>query len=124
MGRLWMGFSTYTVIGIANTVIHWQLFFVLRAAFDLSQAFSNFLAFCVAATCSFFVNATFTFGMAASVGRYLLFIFCLGSLSLAVGWLADRWRLPGLVTVVVFSLVSLVCGFLLSKYWVFRRSAP
>lgn len=121
MARLWMGFSCYSVIGVANTVIHWQLFFVFRAAFDLSQALSNFLAFCVAATFSFFANATFTFGMSASVGRYLLFIFSLGCLSLAVGLLADCWRLPGLVTVLVFSLASLVCGFLLSKFLVFRR---
>ena len=124
MSRLWTGISSYTVIGIANTVIHWQVFFVLRAALDLSQALSNLLAFCVAATFSFFVNATFTFGVAASVGRYLVFMLCLGSLSLAVGWMGDSWRLPGLVTVVVFSLSSLVCGFLLAKYLVFRRPEP
>ncbi|NMX68539.1 GtrA family protein [Pseudomonas sp. WS 5111] len=121
MSRLWIGFSSYTVIGIANTVIHWQLFFVLRAALDLSQALSNFLAFCVAASFSFFVNATFTFGVSASLGRYLLFMLCLGCLSLVVGWMGDYWRLPGLATVAVFSLSSLLCGFLLSKYLVFRR---
>ena len=48
-------------------------------------------------------------------------MLCMGVVSLAVGWLADRWRLPGLVTVVAFSLVSLVCGFLLSKWVVFRE---
>ncbi len=48
-----MGFSRYTVIGIANTVIH--------------------------------------------------------------------WRLPGLATVVVFSLSTLECGFLLSRRLVFPR---
>jgi putative flippase GtrA len=123
MTRLWKGFSSYTLIGIANTVIHWQLFFVFRVAFDFSQAASNFLAFCMAASFSFYANATCTFGMPASLPRYGLFMLCMGGLSLGVGWLADRWRVPGIVTVVAFSLISLVCGFLLSKWVVFRERA-
>lgn len=118
--KIWKGFSSYTMIGIANTLIHWQLFFVLRAAFGVSQAFSNFLAFCAAASFSFYANALFTFAMPASLGRYLTFMMCMGSLSLAVGGLADHWHLPGIVTVVVFSLTSLIVGFLLSKWLVFR----
>jgi putative flippase GtrA len=121
MTRLWKGFSRYTVIGIANTVIHWQLFFVLRTAFELSQAASNVLAFGVAATFSFYVNALYTFVMPASLPRYAGFMLCMGGVSLGVGWLGDRWRLPGMVTVVVFSWVSLVCGFLLSRWVVFRE---
>ncbi len=66
MNRLWKGFSSYTVIGIANTVIHWQLFFVFRAAFEFSQAMSNLFAFCVAASFSFYMNALYTFAMPAS----------------------------------------------------------
>ncbi|TFY88041.1 GtrA family protein [Pseudomonas nabeulensis] len=122
MPRLWKGFSSYTVIGIANTVIHWQLFFVFRTAFEHSQTASNFLAFCVAASFSFYVSALYTFALPASLGRYLQFMLCMGALSLAVGWLADRWHLPGIITVVVFSLLSLVCGFLLSRLIVFRGS--
>ncbi|TFY92714.1 GtrA family protein [Pseudomonas kairouanensis] len=121
MTRLWKGFSSYAVIGVANTVIHWQLFFVFRSAFDFSQALSNFLAFCMAASFSFYMNTLYTFSVQASWVRYLLFMGCLGGLSLLVGWLADRWRLPGLVTVLVFSLLSLVCGFLLAKWVVFRE---
>jgi len=120
MNRVWKGFSSYTVIGVANTLIHWQLFFVLRVAFDFSQVLSNFLAFCAAASFSFYANAIYTFAMQASLGRYLMFMMCMGSLSLAVGGLADHWHLPGIVTVVVFSLTSLVVGFLLSKWLVFR----
>jgi len=123
MNRLWKGFSSYTVIGIANTVIHWQLFFVFRAAFEFSQAMSNFFAFCVAASFSFYMNALYTFAMPASLPRYGLFMLCLGGLSLGVGWLGDHWRVPGLLTVLVFSLVSLVCGFLLSRLVVFRERA-
>lgn len=121
MTRVWKGFSSYTVIGIANTLIHWQLFFVLRAAFDVSQALSNFLAFCAAASFSFYTNAIHTFGMPASLKRYLMFMICMGSLSLTVGGVADHWHLPGIVTVMVFSLTSLVIGFLLARCLVFRE---
>lgn len=119
MSRVWKGFSTYSVIGVVNTFIHWQLFFVLRVAFDASQALSNFLAFCAAASFSFYANAFFTFAMPSSLWRYLMFMMCMGGVSLAVGGLADYWQLPGMVTVVVFSLISLVIGFLLSKWLVF-----
>ena len=123
MTRLWKGFSSYTLIGIANTVIHWQLFFMFRAGFELNQALSNLLAFCVAASFSFYINALFTFDSPVSWGRYLMFMACMGGLSLAVGKIADNWNLPGIVTVVVFSLISLVLGFVLSKWLVFRVRA-
>lgn len=121
MTGLWKGFSSYAVIGVANTVIHWQLFFVLRTAFEFSQAMSNLLAFCAAASFSFYMNTLYTFSVPASWARYLLFMTCLGGLSLLVGWLADRWRLAAIITVVVFSMLSLVLGFLLSKWVVFRE---
>ncbi len=121
MSGLWKGFSSYAVIGIANTVIHWQLFFVCRTAFEFSQALSNFVAFCMAASFSFYMNTLYTFSLPASWLRYLAFMVCMGGLSLLVGALADRWHLPGLVTVAVFSALSLVCGFLLSRHVVFRE---
>ena len=40
----------------------------------------------------------------------------MGGLSLAVGWLGDHLRMPGIVTVLVFSLVSLV-RVLLRAQW-------
>lgn len=45
MKAFWKGFSTYTVVGLANAIIHWQLFFVLTTAAEFSQAASNFAAF-------------------------------------------------------------------------------
>ncbi|UVM20866.1 GtrA family protein [Pseudomonas wadenswilerensis] len=124
MANVWKGFSTYAVIGIANTLVHWQLFFVLREVFALTQALSNLLAFCVAASLSFYVNALYTFAVSPSFGRYLLFMLCLGGVSLAVGWMGDHWRLHGMITVVTFSLISLTFGFLLSRWLVFRRAEP
>ena len=116
MKALWKEFSTYTVIGVANTLIHWQLFYVLSTAAELSQAVSNFSAFCVAATFSFYVHALYTFEAGASVLRYLLYVFFMGGMSFVVGHYADVWKIHGLVTVGSFSLLSLVCGFFFSRF--------
>jgi putative flippase GtrA len=117
----WKGFSSYTVVGVANTLIHWQIFFLLSEAADFSQALSNLAAFCVAASFSFYMNALYTFDAKASVGGYLLFLGAMGTLSLAIGHAGDVWRFHGLLTVALFSVLSLVLGFLFSKYVVFRE---
>jgi putative flippase GtrA len=116
MKALWKEFSIYAVIGVANTLIHWQLFYVLTTAAELSQAVSNFSAFCVAATFSFYVHALYTFEAGASVLRYLLYVFFMGGMSFVVGHYADVWKIHGLVTVGSFSLLSLVCGFFFSRF--------
>jgi putative flippase GtrA len=121
MRLLWKGLSSYTVIGVANTLIHWQVFFLLSVAAGLSQALSNLAAFCVAASFSFYMNAQFTFAARSSVSGYLLFVLGMGALSLGVGYLGDVWRLHGFFTVALFSALSLVFGFLYSKYVVFRE---
>jgi putative flippase GtrA len=113
--------SSYTVIGVANTLIHWQIFFLLSVAAGFTQAASNLAAFCVAASFSFYMNALYTFDAKASVGGYLSFMVAMGALSLGVGHAGDVWRLHGLLTVALFSGLSLVLGFLFSKYVVFRE---
>lgn len=120
MKAIWKGFLSYSLVGLANTLIHWQIFFVLRVAVGLSQATSNFAAFCVAASFSFYVNALYTFEAKVSALGYVLFIGVMGALSFIVGYLGDRWHVHGLLTVAVFSLLSLVIGFLLSRFVVFR----
>lgn len=124
MARPSHAFSRYTLIGVANTLIHWQLFFILHAAVGLRQAYSNVLAFCAAASFSFVVNARFTFAATPSFKRYGAFMTCLGGLSVLTGWLADRWKLPALLTPVVFSLISLCGGYVLSRWLVFGHATP
>lgn len=119
MKAIWKGFLSYSLVGLANTLIHWQIFFVLRVAVGLSQATSNFAAFCVAASFSFYVNALYTFEAKVSALGYVLFIAVMGALSFIVGYLGDRWHVHGLLTVAAFSLLSLVIGFLLSRFVVF-----
>lgn len=121
MNAIWKGFLAYALVGLANTLIHWQVFFVLRVAVGLNQATSNFVAFCVAASFSFYANALYTFETRRSVSSYVLFLSVMGALSFIVGYLGDRWQVHGLLTVVTFSIVSLVIGFLFCRFVVFRE---
>jgi putative flippase GtrA len=124
MKATWSGFSTYALVGLANTLLHWQIFFVLRVAVGLDQSISNLAAFCAAASFSYYLNALYTFDAKLSVAGYVTFLCVMGTLSYTVGYLGDRWRLHGLLTVAVFSLLSLVFGFLLSRFVVFRGQRP
>lgn len=124
MDKIWQEFVTYAVIGFANTFIHWQLFFISRNAFELSQALSNFLAFCAAASFSFYANTLYTFARPPSVARYLAFMTSLGGISLGIGALADHWQWPNLMTMLIFSGISLIAGFLVSKWLIYRVPKP
>ena len=113
-------FSRYVSIGVLNTAIHWAVFLCLIMWLGVSQAVANFIAFCVAVTFSFFANSKWTFKAEATFIRYIIFVVFMGFIAIATGWLADELNIPGLVTLVVFSLISLVLGFVYSRYVVFR----
>lgn len=115
-------FAKYTSIGVLNTLIHWMIFGVCIYGLHTTQALANFVGFIVAVSFSFYANARFTFKASASTLRYLLFVTFMGALSVAVGWIADLCALPPLVTLVTFSAISLVCGFIYSKLIVFRNA--
>lgn len=115
------GFPRFVSVGFLNTLIHWSTFAVLHAILGFSQALSNLAAFCLAVSFSFYANAHYTFKARATGSRYLLFVGFMGLLSLGVGYAADRLRLPGLITLIVFSAISLVCGFFYSKCFIFRE---
>lgn len=115
------GFSRFVSVGLVNTLIHWSTFFVLHALMGFRQAPGNLAAFGMAASFSFYANARYTFKLKATGSRYLLFVGVMGLLSLGVGYAADRLRLHGLITLTVFSSISLICGFFCSKYFIFRE---
>ncbi|URR14395.1 GtrA family protein [Citrobacter portucalensis] len=113
-------FAKYTSIGIINTLIHWVVFAMCIYVLHTNQALGNFSGFVIAVSFSFFANAKFTFNSTTTTLRYMLYVGFMGSLSASVGWAADMCRLPPLVTLITFSAISLVCGFIYSKYIVFR----
>ena len=113
-------FARYTSIGVLYTLIHWVVFGVCIYAAHTNQALANFAGFVVAVSFSFFANATFTFKASPTPMRYVLYVGFMGTLSVVVGWAADRCALPPMVTLITFSAISLVCGFVYSKFIVFR----
>lgn len=114
------GFSRYSIIGVANTSIHWLVVFVLCAGMEVRQSLGNLTGFIVAGSFSFVANGRYTFNGSLSWRSYLSFMGFMGGLSLAVGHLADVMKLPTLLTLVMFSSLSLTAGYCYSKYLVFR----
>ncbi|TPG62734.1 GtrA family protein [Ewingella americana] len=113
-------FLRYASVGVVNTLIHWVTFFVLIFIGVTSQALCNFAAFSLAVSFSFFANARLTFKAQTTTLRYLLYVGFMGMLSYAVGWASDSYRIQPIFTLIVFSVISLVCGFFYSKFIVFR----
>ncbi|SQL30114.1 prophage-encoded bactoprenol-linked glucose translocase [Escherichia coli] len=113
-------FAKYTSIGVINTLIHWVVFAVCIYAFHTSQSLGNFAGFVVAVSFSFFANARFTFKSSTTTMRYMLYVGFMGSLSAIIGWCADKSGMSPIITLILFSAISLVCGFIYSKFIVFR----
>lgn len=111
--------AKYLSVGVINTLIHWVVFTTMYAS-GLAQSASNLIAFCCAVTFSFYLNANWTFKSKATSVRYLLFVIFMGSLALSTGWIADVLNINPLMTLVLFSAISLCCGFIYSKFIVFR----
>lgn len=113
-------FAKYTSIGVVNTLIHWAVFAVCICAFHTGQSLGNFAGFVVAVSFSFFANAKFTFKASTTTMRYMLYFGFIGTLSAIVGWAADKSGMAPIFTLIIFSTISLICGFIFSKFIVFR----
>ena len=88
--------------------------------FSEDQPSSNFAGFLVAVTFSFFANARWTFREKATGPRYLSLLVFMGAMSWGVGFLGDAVALPPVLTVAIFSCISLVIGYFYSKFIVFQ----
>ncbi|WP_167356490.1 GtrA family protein [Pseudomonas lurida] len=115
-------FKRYATVGVLNTAVHWLVFLLTFYVIGFEQSVSNFIAFCVAVSFSFVVNARFTFKRQATGVMYVVYVVFMGGLSLLVGAISDLFQFIPLMTLVVFSVVSLVVGFLFSKFIIFREA--
>ncbi|MGC0839713.1 GtrA family protein [Pantoea agglomerans] len=113
-------FARYMTVGVLNTLIHWVTFAICIKN-GQPQSLSNFIAFCLAVTFSFFVNAKWTFRAKVTTIRYMMYVFFMGALATLVGYCGDLMKINPLITLVVFSAISLISGFLYSKYVIFRE---
>jgi len=112
-------FFKYVLVGVFNTALHVAVF-IAMLMIGSNQAVSNLVAFIMALSFSFLANARFTFRASVSLSRYLKFVAGMGSLSVALGYLGDRLDWQPMLTVTLFSLLSLVLGFFFSR-WVFME---
>ncbi|TDS88276.1 GtrA-like protein [Rahnella sp. BIGb0236] len=75
----------------------------------------------MAVTFSFFVNAKWTFQSEHTPIKYFMYVGFMGCLALLCGFVADKIELNPLLTLIVFSTISLFIGFLYSKFVVFKE---
>ncbi len=114
-------FTKYMSIGVLNTLIHWVVFAFCIYVIHTNQVLANFAGFVIAVSFSFYANAKFTFNASTTTLKYMLYVGgFMGTMSAVVGWAADRCALPPMLTLITFSAISLVCGFVYSKFIVFR----
>lgn len=113
-------FIKYFSVGVLNTIIHWAVFGLLIYYFSFSQANANLIGFIVAVTFSFFANAKFTFKATVTTLRYTLYVGFMGFLSYLTGATSDGLNFSPIFTLIIFSIISLICGFFYSKNVVFR----
>ena len=114
-------FKRYISIGIINTLMHWAIFYILLLrGFNQKQA--NLLAFLTAVTFSFFANAKFTFKSNLTFTKYLLYVAFMGLMALTIGAAGDKAQLPSIITLIIFSSISLIVGFYFSKLAIFKES--
>lgn len=107
-------FTRYALIGIVNTAVHFATYFTL-ITYGLNQSSSNVLAFSVAVTGSYLLNAKFTFQAKYKPKEYSLYVFFMGILSYSIGYIGDHLALPSILSLLTFSALSLLIGYKFSK---------
>lgn len=115
-------FKKYTSVGLLNTVTHWVVFGIVYAVLG-DQSVSNLVGFLSAVTLSFYLNARWTFNSQMTFARYITMVIFMAMLSWLIGELADRSQFPPIATLILFSGISLVLGFLFTRHFVFRGSS-
>lgn len=112
-------FLSYFKIGILNTIIHWSIFLTMFH-FGVSQSISNIVAFLISMSVSFVLNAKYTFNKKMTIKAYIFFSLFMAALSFISGYCGDHFKLNPMITLISFSGLSLVIGFLYSKIVVFK----
>ena len=114
-------FKKYLTVGVINTAIHWIVFLATFYLIKAPQSTSNFTAFLIAVSFSYMMNAKYTFKKKKEFKKYLMYISFMGLLSYLTGYIADKLNMPSLLTLIIFSLISLVVGFIYSKKIIFKE---
>lgn len=113
-------FRKYFNVGILNTLIHWIIFYIAYMLTNI-QSISNFIGFFVAVSFSYVFNSLYTFKQKISPKKYIIFLLCMSVFSFSLGYISDITKIQPILTLIIFSSLSLVVGFIFSKYIVFKE---
>ena len=116
-------FMKYTSTGVCNTGLHWIIFLFLYSSLGFGQALSNIIAFFFACSFSFIVNAYWTFESSISWFRYLCWVSIMGGIAYITGFFVECLNWHPLATLILFSVISLLVGYLSAKTIVFTSRA-
>jgi putative flippase GtrA len=114
-------FARYACVGVLNTLAHWVVFLALVYEAGVSQGIANLVAFVVAVSISYGVNATWTFNAPRSRTGYFSYLGFMGLLALGIGCAGQWLAAPPLFTASLFSAVSLVVGYAYARKVVFKK---
>lgn len=115
--------SGFSLVGVANTVIHLAVVTAAVEALAWHPVLANGLAFGVANTFSFWANSRFTFAAEPTRGRYARFVTVslLGLLlSLLASALASIQGWHYLIGVAIAFVLLPGLSFLANRYWTWR----
>ncbi|KYK81493.1 GtrA family protein [Aggregatibacter actinomycetemcomitans] len=113
-------FFRYFSVGIINTIIHWGVFYLFYRLTYI-QSLSNLIGFSAAVIFSFFVNSKYTFEKEINIIRMVFYVSFMGLMSYLIGLIADKIEALPAITLIISSGISLILGFLYSRYIIFRN---
>ncbi len=113
-------FIKYVIIGLFNTLHHWLWFFLFLYYGDVDAAVSNTIAFILSASISYLLNSKITFKKNVNIKSFILFFTFMALLSYITGYLTLQFNIYEYFIPIIFSIVSLIIGFIYSKVIVFK----
>lgn len=112
-------FFKYCLIGISNTICHWVIFLILYQI-DIHQSICNFFGFTIASFLSYYLNSYYNFRKKMLINKFLVFYLLMGGIIFFVGYVSEILSLSIFLCLIITSITSLILGYFLSKYLVFK----
>lgn len=116
--------TRYALIGVGNTAIHLLIVGLLTWFVGLNQMYSNTIAYIIASSFSFLMNAKWSFQRKPKAQNYARFqvISVLGLIaSTFFGYLGDYFGWHFALTVLLIALTVPIVSFLLHRSYTFSK---
>jgi len=122
--KLSLQVTRYALIGVCNTVVHLSIVGLLTWLVGFNQMYANTVAYIVASSFSFVMNAKWSFQRKPGARNYARFqlVSVLGLIASAtLGHLGDYFGWHFAVTVFLIALTVPVVSFLLHRSYTFSK---